>query len=32
MAQQQDTAQKDAWVRSAAQLGAARFVTQGVEA
>lgn len=32
MAQQQETVQKDAWVQSEARLGAARFVTQGVDA
>ena len=32
MVQQQETVQKDAWVQSEALLGAARFVTQGVDA
>lgn len=32
MVQQQDTHQKDAWVQGEAMLGAARFVTQGVDA
>jgi hypothetical protein len=32
MVQQQEMVQKDAWVQSEALLGAARFVTQGVDA
>jgi hypothetical protein len=32
MVQQQETVQKDAWVQSETQLGAARFITQGVDA